>query len=455
MPTYTTDPVTGILIPTPEADPGPDYAQHISDALLSLAHLTHTGASHLDGYQIPAAGINFNGDISAQSNNLTSLRTTRYTSQSATLGGVGDVNCVYFVNGDAYVNNGSGTPVKLTNGGVINATTTNNYTSLTVSVNHTVNASDSEAVFNYKSYSGAKTFTLPLASTVQAGRFYYIKDQSGIAASNNITVQGSGSDTVDNSANYVIRVNFGAVLVMSDGVSNWQIYPFNRADTLYGTSITITSTSTDITNTSARDIINTASRNITNTVSNDFTITATHDFTVNATHDVSVYGKSEADLTCGDNGGGIATANVLLSASPATLGTINITTGGGVGADITINSSGDTHLYSQNKVITAGQVFMPMKAVTSSPYTVDTTSKDYIILVDTTSTAVTINLVAATTGRVLIIKDVAIAGTHNITLHRAGSENIEGRGADYVLDADYQGVTLANYGGDWFIVSTA
>ncbi len=238
------DPVTGITIPNVGQEPGPNYAQDISDALLSLAHLTHTGAANLDGYQIPTAGLNIDADLSTQGNNVIALRSARFESQSAVLSGVGDVNCVYFKGGDCYVNNGSGTPIPLTKDGVLNVVTTNNYPTLEVSVNHTINASDADVVFNYDSSSGTKILTVPLASTVQAGRFYYIKDKTGRAGANNIVVSPSGSNTIDGAASYAMDSNYAAVLVMSDGVSNYQLYSFNRAGSLSGSAVTIASGTT-------------------------------------------------------------------------------------------------------------------------------------------------------------------------------------------------------------------
>ncbi len=351
MANFTIDPVTGISVPTPGQEPGPTYAQDISDALVTLAHLTHTGAANSDGYQIPSAGLNIDDDVSAQSNNITALRSTRYDNQSTTLAGVGDVNCAYFKDGNFYINNGSGIAVPLTDNGLLNVITTNNYPSLELSVNHTINAIDADVVFNYNTAGSIRILTLPLASTVQAGRFYFLKDKAGNCGANQLTVSPSGSDTIDGAASSAIGSAYGAMLVMSDGVSNYQIYSFSKPDTVFGSSVSISSAST---------------------------------------------------------------------------------------------------------IALAGALIFPVKPVTASPYTVDTTTKDYIILVDTTSGPRIINLPTATTGRVLIIKDVGIAATNNITLVRAGgSGNVENIAASYVLDASLQSVTLAAYSGDWFIVATA
>jgi len=66
---------------------------------------------------------------------------------------------------------------------------------------------------------GTVTITLPTAE-VRPGRSYTIKDESGAANSNNITVATEGSETIDGSATDSISDNYGGALYYSDG-SNW------------------------------------------------------------------------------------------------------------------------------------------------------------------------------------------------------------------------------------------
>ena len=72
-------------------------------------------------------------------------------------------------------------------------------------------------------YAGAVTITLPTAQ-LRAGRVYTVKDESGAAATNNITVATEGSETIDGSATDVISENYGSKTYYCDG-SNWFTVP--------------------------------------------------------------------------------------------------------------------------------------------------------------------------------------------------------------------------------------
>lgn len=65
-----------------------------------------------------------------------------------------------------------------------------------------------------------RTLTLPSAITAGVGRTFKIKDESGGAGTNNITVATVGGQTIDGAATFVINTNFGAVEIYSNG-ANW------------------------------------------------------------------------------------------------------------------------------------------------------------------------------------------------------------------------------------------
>jgi hypothetical protein len=69
----------------------------------------------------------------------------------------------------------------------------------------------------------AVTVTLPTAQ-LRSGRSYTVKDESGAASSNNITVATEGSETIDGSATDTIGDNYGSKTYYSDG-SNWFTVP--------------------------------------------------------------------------------------------------------------------------------------------------------------------------------------------------------------------------------------
>ena len=224
MANYISDPILGLSIPIPGLDPGEEYAVLISNDLGRIATHTHTGSSNLDGYQIPTAGLNINEDLSTQSNNITNLRSTRYIDQPSSLVGVGDLDCVYFQNGDLWINNGDGTPIQITSGGLVNTTSSNNYNVLDINSNHAINFTDTDIAFSVDCRSNTVSVTLPLATDVPNGRFYFLKDTYGASESFAITLIANGTDTVDGEATYVIHDNFASLCVVKDTATSWMLF---------------------------------------------------------------------------------------------------------------------------------------------------------------------------------------------------------------------------------------
>lgn len=67
----------------------------------------------------------------------------------------------------------------------------------------------------------ARTVTLPAASVTLAGHMMTVKDESGAAATNNITIARAGADTIEAGTSVTISTNYGIVRLYSDGVSKW------------------------------------------------------------------------------------------------------------------------------------------------------------------------------------------------------------------------------------------
>jgi hypothetical protein len=66
---------------------------------------------------------------------------------------------------------------------------------------------------------GLVTITLP---TGILGTVYIVKDCAGLAATNPITIQGTGGQLIDGVANATINTNFGSVTFIFDG-TEWNI----------------------------------------------------------------------------------------------------------------------------------------------------------------------------------------------------------------------------------------
>lgn len=97
----------------------------------------------------------------------------------------------------------------------VNTTTLNSATYDLVSTDYILHVT-------YTTTGAVTSLTLPSAQTVN-GRTIIIKDAGGNAATNNITVDTEGAETIDGAATAVINGNYDSISIYSDG-SNWFIY---------------------------------------------------------------------------------------------------------------------------------------------------------------------------------------------------------------------------------------
>lgn len=91
---------------------------------------------------------------------------------------------------------------------------------IATAVNYTILALDD--VIGVTDTTAPRTITLPAIANVQVGRKFEIKDISGAAGTNNITVDANGSETIDGSLTSVINNNYGSLVIMNNGTS-WSI----------------------------------------------------------------------------------------------------------------------------------------------------------------------------------------------------------------------------------------
>lgn len=110
--------------------------------------------------------------------------------------------------------------------------------------------------------------------------------------------------------------------------------------------------------------------------------------------------------------------------------------------------------------VNSDRVFLPTavkhKTVTvNTTYTIDDTTPDYTIFVDTSNNPVTITLPSHDNGRKIIIKDKSFnAAENNITILRAGGTGfIEDYEGDRVIQTNGVSLTLMSDGsGTWYII---
>jgi hypothetical protein len=82
-------------------------------------------------------------------------------------------------------------------------------------------ATDTDEIIFVDSTSGAITIALPTA-VGRAGKRYDIKDWKGTSATNNITVDPNGTETIDGATTKVLATAYASITVISDG-ANWGI----------------------------------------------------------------------------------------------------------------------------------------------------------------------------------------------------------------------------------------
>lgn len=110
---------------------------------------------------------------------------------------------------------------------VINATGLELSAGLKIKARHgqtgIVTAAVSDIYIGCDSSGGVVTVNLPTAISAGSGKQLIIKDESGAATINNISIVGNGGDLIDGSGTQSLVVNYEAVTLICDGAGEWFI----------------------------------------------------------------------------------------------------------------------------------------------------------------------------------------------------------------------------------------
>lgn len=200
---------------------GPEWATQLNTALEVVDLHDHSSGK---GVKVKTAGLDINADLTFAGFRALNLQASQYTSQALPLSGALNANSVYVSGGNLYFTNGSGVSIQLTTGGSIVSSpgAVQNLNITSIASNLTISPSDT-FVYILTDTTAGRTITLPLASAVASGRLYIIKDASGQANDNPITIAASGSDLVEGAATYQIDSNSSTTWLIGDGATNWTL----------------------------------------------------------------------------------------------------------------------------------------------------------------------------------------------------------------------------------------
>lgn len=114
MANFYTSANMNLPVPVVGVDPGPDFANNINASLTLIDAHDHSSGS---GVQITPAGLNISSDLAINGNNLTLIRSARFSPQASPLSLGTDLSCAYVSGVDLYFNDGSGNQVRITQSG--------------------------------------------------------------------------------------------------------------------------------------------------------------------------------------------------------------------------------------------------------------------------------------------------------------------------------------------------
>ena len=115
----TTTPNMNLIESTINVDSGLTWETNLNASLTLIDQHNHSPGY---GVQINPSGLNINTDLPIGSNNLTLVRSVRFQAQASPLSLSSDIGCLYVSGVDLYYNDISANQIRITSGGLVNAT---------------------------------------------------------------------------------------------------------------------------------------------------------------------------------------------------------------------------------------------------------------------------------------------------------------------------------------------
>jgi hypothetical protein len=241
MSEYISSPLMNMPVPIVNVAPGPNYAYDVNNCLGLIDSHDHSFGK---GTPVTPLGLNINSDLTIESNNLTNVRSVRFSIQSSAFTAPADINCLYDINGDAYFMDGLGRNVRITQdggvagspGSITNLTppasasyTSINQTFVFQSATNTPANLDAGSVIFRNILSGSNGVTL-MAPSALASNYNLTLPLTPLVQSF-MTLDSSGNMaapwTVDNST---IEISGGTTVQVKDGgITSAKLAPLNSA----------------------------------------------------------------------------------------------------------------------------------------------------------------------------------------------------------------------------------
>lgn len=109
-------PNMGLIQPEVGVEPGPDWATDLNANASAIDGHNHTSGQ---GVPITPDGLNINADFPQNNNNITTVKTLRFTPQSSIVSGGSNIGCLQEVGVDLYYIDGSGNQIRITQTGSV------------------------------------------------------------------------------------------------------------------------------------------------------------------------------------------------------------------------------------------------------------------------------------------------------------------------------------------------